>query len=508
MVGWRKAETSVEVSVVDGQQRLTTLTLSLAVVRDALLDRGEADLAQGIQGYIERRDRDNQLRFILQPETPAPYLNKRILTQVPDKSVKPANENEQNLSTAHTWLSRRLEQRLQDRNASTKAKVVKELLFIRDRFLGLSVIWIENYNEDAAYVVFETLNSRGKDLAVADLLKNLLLSKLKAKNVSADSARDTWDSMRQHLETKDISVDADTYIQHWWLSQEKYVAQRKLYRAIRDSVKTRDAAAKRLQSLADDAPSYISIANPASLKWAPEESAIQEALQALLIFGVVQPRPLLLSLLRQRRLGLMTMRVLTPTFKTVENFHLQFNAVAELSSSGGTSARYASYARDITLGKDANQKAGLAKKLRKALADGIPEAEVFDAAFQRFKFTDEYTRDKKMIQYLLRRLHESARTHRPAKPTLEHMLNQATITDDASAAIVGSIGNLFWFDDELNQKLGQKPFPAKQKILVPYKDQYDIDDVLAATDWGQPEIEARAKRLAEQARTKTWAMPN
>lgn len=507
MVGWRKSEASTEVSVVDGQQRLTTLTLALAIVRDALLGKGEGDLAQGVQGYVERRDRDNQPRFVLQPETPAPFLNKRVLTQPSDLTQQPSNDNEKNLARAHAWLRVRLDQRLDDRKATTKAKAVKELLFVRDRLLGLTVIWVENGSEDAAYVVFETLNSRGKDLAVADLLKNLLLSKQKAKNVNADGARDKWDAMRGQLETEDVSVDVDTYIQHWWLSQEKYVAQRKLYRAIRDSVKTRDAAVTRLQSLLDDAPSYTRIANPTSHRWAPEESAIQEALQALLIFGVVQPRPLLLSLLRQRRLGLLAMKVLTPTFKAVENFHFQYNAVAELSSSGGTSARYASYARDITDGSDKNAKAELAKRLRKALSDGLPDPDQFDAAFHRFTVTDEYTREKKAIQYILRRLHESSHAHRPAKPTLEHLLPQSAITDTASAAVVGSIGNLFRFDDDLNNELGQKSFAQKQEILAQHEHLYDVADVLAASEWGLAEIAARGARLAEQARTKTWAMP-
>ena len=56
---------------------------------------------------------------------------------------------------------------------------VERLKEIRDRLLGLLVIWVEHSNEDDAYIIFETLNSRGKDLDVADLLKNHLLNKLR-----------------------------------------------------------------------------------------------------------------------------------------------------------------------------------------------------------------------------------------------------------------------------------------------------------------------------------------
>ena len=62
---------------------------------------------------------------------------------------------------------------------------------MRDKLLGLRLIWIEHGNEDDAYVVFETLNSRGKNLEVVDLLKNHLLSILRrGSDPRADAARD------------------------------------------------------------------------------------------------------------------------------------------------------------------------------------------------------------------------------------------------------------------------------------------------------------------------------
>ena len=56
-----------------------------------------------------------------------------------------------------------------------KKKAVRtELQKLRDRLLNLQVIIVELDNEDEAYIIFETLNTRGKDLAVQDLLKNHL----------------------------------------------------------------------------------------------------------------------------------------------------------------------------------------------------------------------------------------------------------------------------------------------------------------------------------------------
>ena len=51
--------------VVDGQQRLTTITILLCAIRDHFADLGEDELAQGVHNYIETRDRDNVKSFIL-----------------------------------------------------------------------------------------------------------------------------------------------------------------------------------------------------------------------------------------------------------------------------------------------------------------------------------------------------------------------------------------------------------------------------------------------------------
>ena len=63
-------EGSQRFGVVDGQQRLTTITVLLAVLRNALQEFRFTDLAQGIQGLIERRNIDNQPEFILFPQRP------------------------------------------------------------------------------------------------------------------------------------------------------------------------------------------------------------------------------------------------------------------------------------------------------------------------------------------------------------------------------------------------------------------------------------------------------
>jgi len=64
--------------VVDGQQRLTTIIMILAALRNAFRKNGSNDLALGIHALIERPDISNQSQYSLQTETSYPYFQEHI----------------------------------------------------------------------------------------------------------------------------------------------------------------------------------------------------------------------------------------------------------------------------------------------------------------------------------------------------------------------------------------------------------------------------------------------
>jgi hypothetical protein len=388
MVAWRDANNPIR-RIVDGQQRLTTIAIMFAVLRDHLQELREDKLANGVHRYLEKADRNNELQFTLQTEANSAFLSNGILKAPPDPTIDPTSEEEFALSSALQQI-----RRLISAEVAKRQNPQKWLLELRDRLLGLKVIWIEHGSEDDAYIIFETLNSRGKDLEVVDLLKNHLLNRLRdTRNARADTVRLKWEKMRDQLEASDSRgrIDANRFIMHWWLSQAEYVAQRKLFFEIKKAIKSKAAAQDCLNQLAKDGPLYRMAVEPGSRTWPIEELPSRNALEALALFGVVQPAPLLLSLIRSRSATpKLSASQLNSTLQAIERYHFQHTVVSQLSSSGGVSQMYAKAARDLhAAGSSQQARADVLRDIRGKLVSRRPEREQFILAFkERFLFTN------------------------------------------------------------------------------------------------------------------------
>lgn len=510
MVAWREPKSPIR-RLVDGQQRLTTLSILFSVLRDKLTELGEDKLSDGVHRYLEKADRNNENQFTLQTEVSSTFLSQAIFKNPPDQSVEPTTEEEVALWKAHEAIKRRITDEVEKRNSP-----LEWLLDLRDRLLGLRVIWIEHSSEDDAYVIFETLNSRGKDLEVVDLLKNLLLNRLRGTgNAASDTWRTKWDKMRNVLEASDerSRIDSNRFILHWWLSKENYVGERKLFQSIKGKVKSNHLAEVSLDSLSSDAPLYRAIVEPDSRKWPSEEAQARRSLEALAVFGIAQPAPLLLSLIRARTSeAKLNASQFGRTLQVIERFHFQHTVVSQLRSSGGVSEMYAKAARELhAAGNDQQLRARVLDEIRKKLVDRAPERDQFILAFEnRFFFTNDHTRESKLVRYVLASfLRDKSPSTSVENATIEHIMPQSDISSGhATFETVGGIGNLLLVNGPLNTKLGNKEFIGKKRILSG-KDglAYDIGGILDKERWTDVEVAERTKMLAMLAYDKVWKLP-
>jgi hypothetical protein len=494
-------------AVIDGQQRLTTLLMILCAVREAADEQGLEKLANGTHNVVERRDEDDNPRFVLLAETSRNFLDDHVLARGQGQLGGPEGAEQEAIVDAYQRIRAFIDdkvQRVADDDAikpARKPRVIEEHLdTVRKKTLGLRVVFVEAAGQDDATTVFVTLNSRGKDLEPADLVKAQLLQHL-PKTSGLDAPLERWQRIVAKFDASQADIDMTDFLLVVWRSRYGSTTRKALDKDVRKTIRKNDAH-RLLTELTQDAELYRQVVEPSYRHWQKNQTQPRDSLHFFLAFGIQQPRPLLLSLLRaydQKDISYAQVRRAT---RAVEDYHFTFNVLAGKSSSGGMSAFYVKRALGLEEASSKQARAQVIDELILELAGRRPNDDEFDAAFTELSFTDDYTADKRQIQYVLRRFYEH---HAPKavvdfeKFTIEHVAPQSSAGEE-----LGRLGNLIYVSETLNNDLGPKSFSAKKPILEAAKE-WIPSEVIAADRWNAKAIKERTAAMASEARSVIWA---
>lgn len=130
--------------IVDGQQRFTTITMTLCSLRNILKAEGFDDLANGIHYLIERPDINNKPQFVLQTETSYPYLQEHIQKFGDPETPINLRAEEENLKSAFDFISGNLQATVDAikndpslKEEKKRDKIRSKLIDVRDKTLKL-----------------------------------------------------------------------------------------------------------------------------------------------------------------------------------------------------------------------------------------------------------------------------------------------------------------------------------------------------------------------------------
>ncbi|HEX2899535.1 MAG TPA: DUF262 domain-containing protein, partial [Bacteroidia bacterium] len=495
--------------IVDGQQRLTTITMILCALRDFYISESFDNSARGVHKLIEKVDLDNKSSFILQTETSYPYFQEYIQKyDDPDTDVEYGQE-EFNLKNGFEQISKYIKGEIdliksdnQIAIGKHKQHIQDKLNEIRDRALKLKVIYIELDDEDDAYVIFETLNTRGKDLSVGDLVKNYLTKNIKAKNAIVDIPKDKWNTIRSNIDSTAKELEIDTFLLHVWLSKFEYTTAKTLFKKLKKTIRPNQAKAF-LDSLVVDSVTYKNIFDTDTKKWGKNEWPLKNSLKTLYSFNVTQQTPMVLSVMREYSLKKLKYKYAKEILDSIEHFHFIFTAITSQRSSGGVATMYSTYARKLSNAPDDVSRLAVIRELRQKMREKIPTFEEFLAAFRTLKFTSGYTKQKRIIHYALSKFDSHYNSNGASvnyeMMTLEHILAQNPSTRASNHdAYVGQIGNLILVDQKTNNALGTKAFSEKKIVLQATNIHLD-KTILDAVEWTQKEIDDRTHDIATKA---------
>jgi uncharacterized protein with ParB-like and HNH nuclease domain len=193
--------------IVDGQQRLTTLTLLLIYLNN--LQKANASLRQvDIKGLIFS-ERFGLKSFNIDVDERASCMEALFSNSTFDR--KTGTESVRNILDRHDDIVSLFPDQLKD----------KALPFFIDWLIEcVDLVEIVAYSDDDAYAIFETMNDRGLRLSSAEMLKGYLLANIE-DNLERRRANDLWRKRSfEFLELAGVDEkEAEDFFKTWLRSQ-------------------------------------------------------------------------------------------------------------------------------------------------------------------------------------------------------------------------------------------------------------------------------------------------
>ncbi|MDQ3494577.1 MAG: DUF4268 domain-containing protein [Pseudomonadota bacterium] len=472
--------------LIDGQQRLTTLSLLLASIRNVARRTKQEELAQEIhEDYLVHPRRRGEQRFRLLPKEHDQVAYLAILDEKPPVPGR--------MAQAVAFFERMLQARADEKSGALRS--LFEVVCQRLDFMGAT---LESEN---AYSIFKSLNSTGVPLSQADLIRNFVFM-----HVHPD-AQDEFDAKRwSPLETRfaagDGRLDEDRFARFFrdlLMADGQYVPPKLTFATFegRHEATGFDPDMLAIQ-LGQRAVQYLIIGSHV-----PDRSAaVTRALARLNRLDSSTTWPLLLWLFAQRDAGHVDDVGLAQAAGMLCGFILRRFVAGD--SSRGYGEMFVRAIRD----SDGEPVAALEQFL---LPRGWPDDARFIEAFTRFPlYKRGYARE--VLEAL-----ELARGHKEqgslAQAQIEHILPQ-TLSDEWADALGDEAervhgewlhrpGNLTL--SAYNQEVGNQPFTVK-RIRFSQSNVGLTREVGEYPQWGEAEILARGELMAADA-AALWAGP-
>lgn len=188
-----------EMTIIDGQQRLTTVNLLFLALHNCLADgtlEPDADLAEWIHDdYLNSKHAANGRKLKLKPVKADAGAYEKLFT------VGQELDESSNLTANYRYFVERLNSR----------EVEPRQLF--DAIRKLQVMRLQLEESDDAQLIFESLNSTGLDLTQADMIRNFVLMG-QPHEEQERLYEQYWNPMEE-----EVDYDSSEFIRHWLTAQ-------------------------------------------------------------------------------------------------------------------------------------------------------------------------------------------------------------------------------------------------------------------------------------------------
>ncbi|MBF2735164.1 MAG: DUF262 domain-containing protein [Betaproteobacteria bacterium AqS2] len=368
---------------------------------------------------------------------------------------------------------------------------------------NLHFTYITASRDTNIYKIYQTLNARGLELSISDLLKNHLFTTIDSKEglgeKQIDDLQDRWRDIEDNVKAANLAK----FISLEWNRRNEFCRKKELFQKISNELDTSQSVHRYLRTLDGSSKMYAQL-----LKYDPDywnkrcrkiTGEIRACLRCLNALGIKSPHGLLLTALQEMSDEAERLKSI---LRIITAISVRYNCICQKQAN----------IQEQTYSKIANaisrRKFKFDDRTKQMFQDMYPSDKEFEAAFAEVEFNSALK-----PKYLLMSLENNINTRDmigKSKVTLEHILPKKPSNEwkkDFPGKIhenyIHRLGNMTLLPEKPNKELRNKPFKEKKKEFKKSSVLLTKTHVSKYSVWNPKNIDKHQRFLAKSA-LKVW----
>lgn len=500
--------------VIDGQQRLVTLSVLLCALRDVAIRHDLNTFAESVEPYFSFQTTAGEPESRLLPRSTDKTAYEMVI-----QPTKTKLDNKQRIVKAYKYFLKQVRAGLPE----CKQEVFPYLnILFTATVARLKFVTVTLQQQDDPTKIYESMNFKGKLLLVADLIRNFAMMHLPDAESQDSFFAEDWEPFEKlFADTESDQPDAkelEDFYYRYLIAKKDYFFKRLVYSSYKnhlkgflDGAKTESDKLNSLRSLVNDQARFAIFYRRVMH---PELEPNRDLRAAFLRFGFLEAKtaiPFVLSLYDRYEDGQHPERITKNMFLKMMNAMESFvirRSIMNLRTRGYDSA----FAQAV-------RKSESLSDLRTHFHElGWPDDDELLEELHTFPlYTGEISKRRLILEQLEKSYEhkEQVDISKPAIIQIEHIMPQKLTAEwesmlgenaeDAHEKYVHTLGNLTLTG--YNRELGAKSFDDKKSEYAKHGSHLELNKfVLEQEQWTEAEITERAKQLTARF-IEIWPRP-